>query len=70
MNAKIRLGPLPNTENVKMTIVLTAALKESLDRYAAVHADTWGTKIDTATLIPHMLKTFIGRDRAFHKRKR
>jgi hypothetical protein len=31
---KLRLGPLPRTEMVKVTISMSAALKEQLDRYA------------------------------------
>lgn len=62
---KLRLGPLPKTEIVKMTIALTAALKAELDRYAALHAQTYGEHVDAATLIPHMLEAFIARDRGF-----
>jgi hypothetical protein len=32
---KLRLGPLPSTQIVKMTIAVPRELKESLDRYAA-----------------------------------
>lgn len=32
---KLRLEPLPRTEAVKLTIVLTTALKVDLERYAA-----------------------------------
>lgn len=63
----LRLGPLPRTETVKLTIALTAALKEDLDRYAALHAQTYGEPVEAATLIPHMLEAFIGRDRGFRK---
>lgn len=65
MSAKLRLGPLPKTENVKLTIVLSARLKEDLDRYSELHAQTWGAPVDAATLIPHMLEAFIVRDRGF-----
>lgn len=65
MSAKLRLGPLPKTETVKLTIALPAELKAQLDRYAEVHAATWGEPVDAAGLIPHMLAAFIGRDRAF-----
>jgi hypothetical protein len=63
----LRLGPLPKTETVKLTIALTAALKEDLDRYAALHSETYGEPVEAATLIPHMLEAFIGRDRGFRK---
>ena len=68
--SKLRLGPLPTkTETVKITIALTTALKTDLERYAALHAQTYGEPIDAATLIPHMLEAFMARDRGFKKSK-
>lgn len=68
MNAnKLRLGPLPKTETVKVTIAITTALKTVLECYAALHAQTYGEPVDAATLIPHMLQAFIARDRGFKK---
>ena len=67
MNAKLRLGPIPKTETIKLTIALSSHLKTDLDRYAEVHAQTWGDKVDVPTLIRYMLETFIARDRAFRK---
>jgi hypothetical protein len=64
---KLRLGPLPRTESVKITISLTVTLKADLDRYASLHAQTWGEPVDAAILIPHMLEAFIRRDRGFKK---
>jgi hypothetical protein len=64
---KLRLGPLPKTETVKLTIALTATLKVDLERYAALHAQTYGEPINAATLIPHMLEAFMARDRGFRK---
>ncbi|WAH65052.1 DUF2274 domain-containing protein [Xanthomonas hortorum] len=64
---KLRLGPLPKTESVKLTFVCSASLKADLDRYAALHAQTYGEAVDAATLIPHMLEAFIARDRGFKK---
>ena len=65
---KLRLGPLPKTETVKLTFACPASLKADLDRYAALHAQTYGEAVDAATLIPHMLEAFIGRDRGFRAR--
>ena len=65
--SKLRLGPLPKTETVKLTIALTTALKSDLERYAALHAQTYGEPVDAATLIPHMLESFMVRDRGFRK---
>ena len=65
--SKLRLGPLPKTETVKLTIALTTALKSDLERYAALHAQTYGEPVDAATLIPHMLESFMVLDRGFRK---
>ncbi|MBT9508617.1 DUF2274 domain-containing protein [Rhodoferax sp.] len=62
---KLRLGRLPKTETVKLTIAMTATLKDELDRYAALHAQTYGEPVDSVTLIPHMLESFMMRDRGF-----
>ncbi|MEO6422373.1 MAG: DUF2274 domain-containing protein [Candidatus Nitrotoga sp.] len=68
--SKLRLGPLPKTETIKVTFSCMTALKADLDRYAALHAKTFGESIDTATLIPHMLKAFMERDRVFKRSSR
>ena len=64
---KLRLGPLPRTESVKITFVCTTALKAELDHYAALHAQTYGEAVDAATLIPHMLEAFMAGDRGFRR---
>jgi len=50
-----------------MTIVVTAEFKVQLDRYAEMHARTWGDRIDVADLIPHMLRSFVEGDKAFRR---
>ena len=62
---KLRLGPLPKTESTKLTFACPASLKADLDRYAALHAQTYGEAVDAATLIPHMLEAFMAGDRGF-----
>lgn len=64
---KLRLGPLPKVESVKLTFVCPATLKADLDRYAAMHAQTYGEAVDATTLIPHMLEAFMAGDRGFRK---
>ncbi len=64
---KLRLGPLPKTESVKLTFACPAALKADLDRYAALHAQAYGEAVDATTLIPHMLEAFIAGDREFKR---
>ncbi|MHA7685458.1 DUF2274 domain-containing protein [Cupriavidus sp. PET2-C1] len=64
---KLRLGPLPKTESVKLTFACPASLKADLDRYAAMHAKTYGEAVDAIALIPYMLEAFMARDRAFQR---
>ncbi|PAU61324.1 DUF2274 domain-containing protein [Pseudomonas indica] len=64
---KLRLGPLPKTESVKLTFACPATLKTDLDRYAAMHAQTYGEAVDATTLIPHMLEAFMAGDRGFRR---
>jgi hypothetical protein len=64
---KLRLGPLPNQEATKVTIAFSAALREELEDYARVYAQTFGQAIDVASLVPHMLAAFMARDRGFRK---
>ena len=35
MTEKLRLGPLPKTETIRLAITLSAAVKAALDRYPA-----------------------------------
>ena len=67
MARKLRLGPLPSTSSTKLTFACPASLKMDLDRYAALHAQTYGEAVDAATLIPHMLEAFMATDRGFRR---
>ena len=64
---KLRLGPLPDTQNIKLTFACPARLKADLDRYAALHAQTYGETVDAVSLIPLMLEAFMAGDRGFRK---
>lgn len=66
---KLRLGPLPDIQTVKLTFSCPAHLKADLDRYAALHAQTYGEAVDAVTLIPQMLEAFMARDRAFRRKE-
>ncbi len=39
---KLRLGPLPRHEVMKLTFSCPASLKADLDAYAALHAQAYG----------------------------
>mgnify|MGYP003579323814 CR=1 FL=1 len=67
---RLRLGPLPRTDSVKLTFTCPATLKTELDRYAALHAQTYGEAVDSAVLIPLMLEAFMARDRGFRSSAR
>ncbi|UTW08241.1 DUF2274 domain-containing protein [Pseudomonas benzenivorans] len=64
---KLRLGPLPKTESLKLTFACPASLKTNLERYAALHSQAYGEEVDALTLIPHMLEAFMARDRVFKR---
>jgi len=64
---KLRLGPLPSSSSTKLTFACPAKLKADLERYAALHAQTYGEVVDAVTLIPHMLEAFMAGDRGFRK---
>jgi hypothetical protein len=69
--SKLSLGPIAKAETIKLTVALPASLKADLDRYATLHAETWETEaLDAATLIPHILETFLARDRGFRRTQR
>jgi hypothetical protein len=40
MSEKLRLGPLPEAETVRLTVTLSASVKADLDRYAELYAAT------------------------------
>jgi len=61
---KLHLGPLPKTESTKLTFTCPVSLKTNLDRYAALHAQTYGETVNAA----HMLDAFMAGDRGFRKR--
>lgn len=62
---KLRLGPLPKLESTKLSFTCPTSLKADLDRYAALHAQTYGEAVDTTVLIPYMLEAFMAGDRGF-----
>jgi hypothetical protein len=68
--SKLKLGPLPKTEVTKLTITLSVVLKADLDHYAALHSQQHGEAVDAATIIPHIVSTFIGRDREFQRERK
>lgn len=66
----LRLGPLPKTEMVKLTISLPIKLKQELEQYATLHSQLYDETVEAAGLIPHMLESFVSRDRGFQGHRR
>lgn len=64
---ELKLGPLPKTESVRASVMLSRQLKDALDLYSADFAALHGS-VETADLIPHMLEAFLRSDKAFMKR--
>ena len=62
---KLKIGPLPNPERVKILLQVSVELKKNLDQYAELHSKLGGRQVDAATLIPYMLQSFIDRDKGF-----
>jgi hypothetical protein len=67
---KLKIGPLPNPDKVKILVQISVELKTSLDQYAQLHSQLGGRQVDAATLIPYMLQSFIDRDRGFRSMRR
>ena len=67
---KLKIGPLPNPEKVKLLVQVSVELKESLDQYAQLHSKMSGRTVDAPTLIPYMLQSFIDRDRGFRSMRK
>ena len=57
--SRLSLGALPKTETVKVTITLSVDLKSRLDRYAVLHSQAHGDRVDAVAMIPHMLAAFV-----------
>lgn len=63
--SKLRLGPLPRSETVKLTVLLPAPVKADLDRYAELYRLSYGEVVDVAALAAQMIASFMERDRGF-----
>ncbi len=64
---RLSLGPLRSMTTIRLTVALPSTLKDSLERYAALHTQIYGEPVSVETLIPHMLEAFVQRDRGFKK---
>jgi hypothetical protein len=67
---KLKLGPMPDTSVIKLTVTVPAPLKTQLDHYAKIHSANFGTPVDAQTLVPLMLAAFLAKDRVFQRATR
>ena len=67
---KLKLGAMPDTSMVKLTVSIPAPLKAQLDRYAEIHSRQFGTPVEAKALVPLMLAGFLAKDRAFQRATR
>ena len=63
----LKLTQLPDRIPVKLTVTLHPDLKKALDDYAALYAQTYGTREAVAELVPFMLDSFLKADAGFRK---
>lgn len=69
--AELKLGRLPDRTPVKIAISVTPDLDAALRDYLALYRTTYGDNGATiADLIPAMLETFLGSDRAFARARK
>lgn len=68
--AELKLPKLRDRTPVKMTIKLSPDLSRALGDYADLYRERYGDSEPVAELIPAMLESFLGSDRAFVRRGR
>ena len=61
----LKLPRLPERTLVKMTISVDPATHATLQAYAALYRETYGSEEPLSELIPYMLKSFLEGDRSF-----
>ncbi|NGO53031.1 DUF2274 domain-containing protein [Allomesorhizobium camelthorni] len=66
----LKLRKLPDRKLAKITISVSAELRQALSDYAALYQEAYGDSETVAELIPFMLETFLESDRAFAKARR
>lgn len=63
----LKLAKLPDRNPVKIAIIVTPQLNQSLGAYAELYRAAYGQSETVAELIPYMLETFLESDRGFAK---
>ena len=66
----LKIGPLPDTTPVKLTIAVDPDVNADLELYAQIYEETYKEKASVAVLIPSMLEAFLARDSGFKKARK
>ncbi len=66
----LRIDKLPDRTPVKLTISVDPVLATALADYAAIYRQTYGEEEKPETLIPAMLKNFLGADAGFKRARK
>lgn len=66
----LKIGPLPDTTPVKLTIAIDPDVNADLELYAQIYEETYKEKASVAVLIPSMLEAFLASDSGFKKARK
>ncbi len=66
--SELKLSPLPKHEMSRMSVTLPKSLADALNLYVADFNALYHEEADLASLIPHMLESFLRSDKTFMKR--
>lgn len=66
----LKIGPLPDTTPVKLTISVDPDTNADLELYARIYEQTYKEKAPVTALIPSMLQAFLAGDTGFKKARK
>ncbi len=66
----LKIGPLPDTTPVKLTIAVDPETNADLELYAQIYEETYKEKASVSALIPSMLEAFLASDTGFKKARK
>ena len=66
----LKIGPLPDTTPVKLTISVDPETNADLELYARIYEEMYKEKASVSALIPSMLEAFLASDSGFKKARK
>ena len=66
----IKLARLPDKTPVKLAIIVTPDLHQSLQEYAQMYAAAYGADVPIPELVPAILAAFLDGDRGFQQQRK